>query len=184
MQESKLGVKTMADNAFFDRSDIKKLLNDYSRALDMLDDYDHDALKKPKGSQGGIALPPQEAKAVIEEMRFGSESDLFGKEKDDSFKGSLGNIFQTYLGSELYPTFEEKAANLFYFLVKNHSFLDGNKRIAAAVFLYFLSKNGRLYSGGKKLISNETVVAMTLMVASSRPEEKELMISVIMNFLA
>ena len=117
-------------------------------------------------------------------MRFGSESDLFGREKDDSFSGSLGNVFQTYLGSELYPSFEEKAANLFYFLVKNHSFLDGNKRIAAALFVYFLNKNGKLLKNGAKRISNDTLIAMTVMVASSRPEDRDLMIKLIMNFLA
>ena len=174
----------MEDKAFFDKSKIAKLLSEYSKALDILDDYDHDTLKRPKGTQGGLKLEAEEAKAVINEMRFSSESELFGKEKDDAFEGSLGNIFQTFLGSELYPSFEEKAANLFYFLVKNHSFLDGNKRIAASLFVYFLEKNGKLLKNNEKRISNETLVAMTVMVASSRPEDKELMISIIMNFLS
>ena len=174
----------MAGGEFIGESRVRELLEDFSGALDMLDDYDHENLKRHKGTPGGAAVSVAEARSVIDEMRFSSESELFGKEKDDSFAGSLGNVFQTYLGTELYPSFEEKAANLFYFLVKNHSFLDGNKRIAAALFIYFLYKNNRLYENGRKRISDETIVAMTLMVASSRPEEKELMISVIINFLA
>lgn len=116
-------------------------------------------------------------------MRFGAESDLFGKEKDDSFRGSIGNIYQSYAGQELYPTLEEKAAHLLYFVTKNHSFLDGNKRIAATMFLYFLDKNGALFAGGEKLIDDHTLVALTIMIAESKPEEKEMMITVIMNCL-
>lgn len=116
-------------------------------------------------------------------MRFGDESDLFGKEKDDSFKGSIGNIYQSFGGQEVYPTLEEKAANLLYFITKNHSFLDGNKRIAATIFLYFLDKNGALFANGKKLIDDHTIVALTIMTAESNPQEKEMMITVIMNCL-
>ncbi len=114
-------------------------------------------------------------------MKFASESSLFGNEKDDSFKGSLGAIYQTFDGQEVYPTLEEKAANLLYFLVKNHSFSDGNKRIAAALFLYFLEKNHYLFVNGAKRISDHTLVALTIMTAESRPEEKEMMVSVIIN---
>lgn len=116
-------------------------------------------------------------------MRFGAESDLFGKEKDDSFKGSIGNIYQSFSGQELYPTLEEKAAHLLYFVTKNHSFLDGNKRIAATMFLYFLDKNGVLFIDDDKLIDDHTLVALTIMIAESKPEEKEMMITVIMNCL-
>ena len=114
-------------------------------------------------------------------MRFGDESDLFGKEKDDSFKGSIGNIYQSFAGADVYETLEEKAANLLYFVTKNHSFFDGNKRIAATMFLYFLDKNQALFVDGKKKIEDATLVALTIMIAESRPEEKEMMISVIMN---
>ena len=106
---------------------------------------------------------------------------LFGKEKDDSFKGSIGNIYQSYAGQEIYTSLEEKAANLLYFVTKNHSFFDGNKRIAATMFLYFLDKNNVLFDEGKKLIDDYTLVALTIMIAESKPEEKEMMISVIMN---
>ena len=114
-------------------------------------------------------------------MRFGAESDLFGREKDDSFKGSIGNIYQSFGGQEIYVSLEEKAANLLYFVTKNHSFFDGNKRIAAAMFLYFLDKNEALFIDGKKTIEDAALVALTIMIAESRPEEKEMMISVVMN---
>ena len=117
-------------------------------------------------------------------MRFGDESDLFGVEKDDSFKGSIGNIYKSLGGQEIYPTLEEKAANLLYLVTKNHSFLDGNKRIAATMFLYFLDRNGVLFANGEKLIEDHTLVALTIMIAESRPEEKEMMISVIMNCIS
>jgi len=106
---------------------------------------------------------------------------LFGNEKDDSFKGSIGNIYQSFAGQDIYPTLEEKAANLLYFITKNHSFSDGNKRIAATMFLYFLDKNGILFTDGNKLIDDHTLVALTIMIAESKPDEKEMMISVIMN---
>ena len=106
---------------------------------------------------------------------------MFGNEKDDSFKGSIGNIYQSFAGQDIYPTLEEKAANLLYFITKNHSFSDGNKRIAATMFLYFLDKNGILFTDGNKLIDDHTLVALTIMIAESKPDEKEMMISVIMN---
>lgn len=119
---------------------------------------------------------------IIDSMRFGGESDLFGVEKDDSFKGSIGNIYQSFAGQEIYPSLQEKAANLLYLVTKNHSFLDGNKRIAATMFLYFLDRNGILYDEeGQKRLDDHTLVALTIMVAESKPEEKETMISVIMN---
>ena len=121
---------------------------------------------------------------MIDDMRFGEESSLFGKEKDDSFKGSIGNIYQSFGGQDIYPTLEEKAANLLYFTTKNHSFFDGNKRIAATMFLYFLDRNGALFANGEKLIEDHTLVALTIMIAESRPEEKEMMVSVIMNCIS
>ena len=116
-------------------------------------------------------------------MGYGESSDVFGNEKDDSFKGSIGAIYQTFAGQEVYPSLEEKAANLLYFITKNHSFSDGNKRIAAAIFLYFMDRNQALFLDGEKIISDHTLVALTIMIAESRPEEKEMMISVIMNCL-
>ena len=114
-------------------------------------------------------------------MSYGGSSDVFGNEKDDSFKGSIGAIYQTFAGQEVYPSLEEKAANLLYFITKNHSFSDGNKRIAAAIFLYFMDRNQALFRDGEKVIADHTLVALKIMIAESKPEEKEMMISVIMN---
>lgn len=115
-------------------------------------------------------------------MNFKTGLELFGNEKDDSFKGSIGNIYQTYNGENVYPTLEDKAANLLYFVTKNHSFSDGNKRIAVTIFIYFLYKNGALYDGdGNKKLSDYTLVALAIMVAESRVEEKEMMVTIIMN---
>jgi prophage maintenance system killer protein len=165
-----------------DAEQVLSVIERYSSALDLLDDYDHQTLKRPAGQGATYVLTYEECRDVIDRMRFGNESALFGKEKDDSFKGSVGNIYQSFGGQELYPTVEEKAANLLYYVTKNHSFIDGNKRIAATIFLYFLDRNGILYDqNGDKTIDDHTLVALTIMIAESRPDEKELMISVIMN---
>ncbi len=164
-----------------DAKEILSVVEKYSGALDLLDDYDHQRMKRPGGNEASCRLTYEECRAFIDQMKFASESDLFGNEKDDSFKGSLGAIYQTFGGQDVYPTLEEKAANLLYFLVKNHSFSDGNKRIAAALFLYFLEKNGYLFVNGTKRITDHTLVALTIMTAESRPEEKEMMVSVVMN---
>lgn len=166
-----------------DTEQILTVVERYSEALDLLDDYDHQTMKRPEGNQATYVLTYEECRKVIDQMRFGSESVLFGNEKDDSFKGSIGNIYQSFGGQEIYPTLEEKAANLLYFITKNHSFSDGNKRIAATMFLYFLDKNGILFSDEGKLIDDHTLVALTIMIAESKPAEKEMMISVIMNCL-
>ena len=165
-----------------DAQQVLAVIERYSTALDLLDDYDHQTMRRPKGSEATYVLTYEECRSVIDFMRFGNESALFGNEKDDSFKGSIGNIYQSFAGQEAYPTLEEKAANLLYFVTKNHSFSDGNKRIAAAIFLYFLDKNEVLFDdAGNKRIDDHTLVALTIMIAESRPEEKEMMISVIMN---
>lgn len=164
-----------------DARQVLAVIGRYSTALDLLDDYDHQTMKRPEGNAATYVLTYEECRGVIDSMRFGNESTLFGNEKDDSFKGSIGNIYQSFGGHEVYPTLEEKAANLLYFVTKNHSFSDGNKRIAAAMFLYFLDKNGVLFDDGKKLIDDHALVALTIMIAESKPEEKEMMISVIMN---
>jgi prophage maintenance system killer protein len=114
-------------------------------------------------------------------MKYGNSSMLFGNEKDDSFKGSIGAIYQSFGGEDLYPTLEEKAANLLYFITKNHSFSDGNKRIAAAIFLYFLDKNNALFKNEEKLIDDHIIVALTIMIAETNPEEKEMVVSAVMN---
>lgn len=164
-----------------DTKQVLTVVERYNRALELLDSYDHQNMTRPEGNKATYVLDYEECRKVINDMSFGENSSLFGKEKDDSFKGSIGAIYQSFAGKELYPTLEEKAANLLYFVTKNHSFFDGNKRIAATMFLYFLDKNGALFKDGEKLIDDHTLVALTIMVAESNPEEKEMMISVIMN---
>lgn len=164
-----------------DSKQVLSVIERYNTALELLDCYDHQNMKRPKGNDSTYILTYDECRQVIATMCFGSDSELFGKEKDDSFKGSIGNVYQSYGGQDVYPSLEEKAANLLYFITKNHSFFDGNKRIAATMFLYFLDKNGALFDEGKKLIDDHTLVALTIMIAESKPEEKEMMISVVMN---
>ena len=164
-----------------DSRQVLSVIEKYSSALDLLDSYDHQNMTRPEGNRATYVLTYEECMDVIQSMRFGDESDLFGKEKDDSFKGSIGNIYQSFGGIDIYESLEEKAANLLYLVTKNHSFFDGNKRIAATMFLYFLDKNEVLFIDGQKKIEDATLVALTIMIAESRPEEKEMMISVIMN---
>ena len=168
-----------------DSRQVLSVIERYSMALNLLDAYDHQTMQRPEGTDAVYVLTYEECRKVIDQMRFGDESELFGREKDDSFRGSIGNIYQSFGGQEIYPSLEEKAANLLYFVTKNHSFFDGNKRIAATMFLYFLERNGILYDEqGDKTLDDHTLVALTIMIAESRPEEKEMMISVIMNCIS
>lgn len=164
--------------------EISDIVQAFAPALDLLDDYDHQCLRAPRGREAVYVLTYEECRAVIDSMRFGSESAVFGVEKDDSFRGSIGNIYQSFAGQEIYPSLQEKAANLLYLVVKNHSFHDGNKRIAAAMFLYFLDRNNALFVNGKKAIADSALVATTIMIAESKPEEKDAMVALVMNFLA
>ena len=166
-----------------DTRQVLTVIERYSQALELLDAYDHQNMTRPKGTREAYRLTYEECRKVIDSMKFGENSSLFGNEKDDSFKGSIGAIYQSFGGEDLYPSLEEKAANLLYFITKNHSFSDGNKRIAATIFLYFLDKNGVLFQNGNKLIDDHTLVALTIMIAESNPQEKEMMISVVMNCL-
>lgn len=168
-----------------DAKQILDVIERYTTALDLLDDYDHQTMKRPKGSGNAYVLTYEECRKIIDNMKFSGQSELFGSEKDDSFKGSIGNIYQSFGGHEIYPTVEEKAANLLYLVTKNHSFWDGNKRIAAAIFLLFMERNGLLFDdSGNKLLDDHTLVALTIMIAESRAEEKEMMVSVIMNCIS
>ena len=167
-----------------DAQQVLDVVKRYTHALDLLDSYDHQTLEKPDGARSAYVLTYDECRRFIDSMKFSETSDLFGNEKDDSFKGTIGAIYQGFGGVEIYPSVEEKAANLLYFIVKNHSFSDGNKRIAAALFLYFLDKCGVLFDeNGDKRLADSTLVALTIMIAESKPEEKETMISLVMNFL-
>lgn len=164
-----------------DTKQVLSVVEKYSQALELLDAYDHQNMSRPTGNKATYVLTYEECREIIDSMKFGDSSSLFGNEKDDSFKGSIGAIYQSFAGEDVYPTLEEKAANLLYFITKNHSFSDGNKRIAATIFLYFLDKNQALFKDGEKLIDDHTLVALTIMIAESNPEEKEMMVSVIMN---
>lgn len=164
-----------------DSKQVLTVIEKYNEALELLDSYDHQTMKRPKGKVTDCIITYEECRKIISDMQFGDKSDLFGKEKDDSFKGSIGNIYQSFDGQELYPSTEEKAAHLLYFITKNHSFYDGNKRIAATMFLYFLDKNGLLFREKEKLIDDHTLVALTIMIAESQPAEMEMMITVVMN---
>lgn len=167
-----------------DAKQVLTVVERYNKALDLLDDYDHQKLEKPKGNKTTYILTYEECRKVIDEMKFSSDSKLFVNEKDDSFKGSIGNIYQSFAGVDIYHSLEEKAANLLYFVTKNHSFSDGNKRIAATMFLYFLDRNDVLFRNHEKLIDDYTLVALVIMIAESKPEEKDVMISIIMNCIS
>lgn len=169
-----------------DTREVMSVIDRFNTALNLLDAYDHQTLEKPKGNKAVYMLDYDECRQVINAMKFASNSQLFGNEKDDSFKGSIANIYQEFGGIEIYPTLEEKAAHLLYFVTKNHSFSDGNKRIAAAMFLYFLDKNGALFLDDAKTvkaIADHTLAALTIMIAESKPDEMEMMVKVVMNCL-
>ena len=159
---------------------ILQTLLHYNKALTTLDDYDHKCLKRPKGNKESYRITYEECRRIIDSMNF--NSDLFGKERDGSFNSSINSIYQSMFGKDLYETREEKAANLLYFITKNHSFYDGNKRIAASIFIFFLHKNNMLYKDNEKVIDDATLVAMTILIAESKPEEKEVIISLLMSF--
>lgn len=165
---------------------LLRVISDYSYGLDTLDRYDYQTLDITQTTNREVFRATYkdaiEALAILKD-KFGG-SDLFAHEKDDSFKSTMGVIYQTFDGQELYPSIEEKAANLLYLTVKNHSFSDGNKRIAAFLFLWFLEKNGILYrEDGSRLLDNNTLVALTLMIAQSKVEEKDIMTKVVVNLI-
>ena len=177
--------KIIAHMAEIDTDEMLSVVNRYTNALDLLDDYDHQCVQKPEGNHTFTRLETAECFKIIEGMKFGSSSSLFGTEKESGkLEGILSAVYQSVFGEEVYPSLEEKAANLLYLLVKDHPFNDGCKRIAATLFLTFLQKNGALKrADGRPAISNGTLVAITLLIAESKPEEKPIMISVVMNIL-
>lgn len=167
-----------------DIKDLENVISKYSNALDLLDDYDHQKIEKPNGNDTIYRISYSECRNIINSMKFGDSSNLFGVEKEEGkLNGILEAVYQNVFGTELYPTIEEKAAHLLYFIVKDHPFVDGCKRIAATLFLEFLNRNKRLVKEGKLVISNNTLVAITLLTAESRADEKEVIINVIMHLL-
>ena len=168
-----------------DKEELFKVIDGYTKALDLLDDYDHQTLAKPKGTTSDYVLTYQEAREIINSMKFNEKSDIFGVEKEEGkLNGIIQQIYQDVFGQQLYPSVEEKAAYLLYFLVKDHPFVDGCKRIAATLFINFLYKNKILYKNNRQIISNEALVALTILTAESRPDEMEIIVKLISNLLA
>ena len=168
-----------------DTEQVLDVIKTYSSALDLLDGYDHQTIAKPKAKGRSVELSYEECRRFIDGMKFSADSALFGNEKDGSFKSALGAVYQSFGGKDLYPSAQEKAANLLYLVTKNHGFSDGNKRIAAGLFLYFLKRNRLLLrKDGSKRIADHTLVALTVMIAESKPVEKEMMVNLVMTFLA
>lgn len=167
-----------------DARNLAKVLETFAKGLGLLDDYDHKTLPtKGKTTREAVEISKDEYLALIANMKPEYGSDVFANPKDDSFESSINQIYQTFDGQDCYPTLEEKAAVLLYMLVKNHSFTDGNKRIAAACFLHFLERNNMLYQNDRPVLDNATVFALTLLIATSKPEEKETMQQVILSVL-
>ena len=176
-------IEHQADN-LDDAKKLSALMADFASGLDLLDDYDNKTLDtKGKTIKPALVIKKEEFLSVIDKMKPEFGSDVFANPKDESFDSSINQIYQTFGGQECYPSLEEKAAMLLYFLVKNHSFTDGNKRIGAACFLYFLDKNGILYQNNAQIIDNVALFALTVLIAESKPEEKEMMKQVIISVL-
>mgnify|MGYP000667097088 FL=1 len=162
---------------------IIKVINNYSNALNLLDKYDYKKISKPKGTKNDRIITYEDCINVINKLKFNNDSDLFALERDNGLKGIIDNIYSTFDGKELYPTTEEKAANMLYLVTKNHVFIDGNKRIAATLFIYFLNFYNLLYNDNGMVIDNNTLVAVTILIAQSDPKEKEVLVDLVMNFL-
>ncbi len=163
--------------------EIIKVINNYSNALNLLDDYDHKRISKPKGTTNNNKIVYEECMYIVNKLKFNNDSDLFALERDKGLKAIIGNIYASFDGKDLYSTIEEKAANFLYLIIKNHTFIDGNKRIAATLFIYFLKFYNLLYNDNGQVIDNNTLVAMTLLIAQSNPKEKDILIDLVMNFL-
>ena len=177
--------RMLAYSLNIDKEELTKVIDGYTRALDLLDSYDHQTLEKPKGSKSEYIMTYEEARVIIDSMKFNDMSSVFGVEKEEGkLNGIIAQVYQDVFGQELYPSIEEKAAHLLYFLVKDHPFADGCKRIAATLFINFLYKNNHLYRDNKQIISNEALVAITILTAESNPDEMDIIVKLIMNLLS
>ena len=163
--------------------DIIKVINNYSNALNLLDDYDYKRISKPKGTIGNKKITYENCINVIDKLKFNNDSDLFALERNNGLKEIIGTIYASFDEKDLYLTIEEKAANFLYLITKNHVFIDGNKRIAATLFIYFLDFYNLLYTEKGQVIDNNTLVAVTILIAQSNPKEKNILIDLVMNFL-
>lgn len=167
-----------------DAKEILKVIGNYSKALDLLDDYDHRTLLKPKGSNSKKQIKYEDCLEIIKKLRFNEESDIFAIERNKGLESIIGSIYQTFDSEDVYKSIEEKAANFLYMIVKNHVFIDGNKRIAATLFIYFLNYYDILYKDNKQVVDNNTLASLTLLIAESNPKEKDVITDLVMNFLS
>ena len=176
--------KMIAGTLDIEQQDVLKAVNLYTQALVLLDQYDHQSLEKPEGSSPIYRITYKDCREMVNHMEDTFKSDVFGVEKENGkVEGILAAVYQDVFGGEVYPSLEEKAANLLYFMIKDHPFEDGCKRIAASLFLEFLSRNNALFRNGQKIISDGALVAITLMIAESNPDEKDIMTAMVMNLL-
>ena len=176
--------KMIADTMEIEAEDVLKAVSLYTDALQLLDQYDHQTLEKPVGKQPVYRITYDDCRTMINHMEDSFKSDVFGVEKEvGKVEGILAAVYQDVFGGEVYPSLEEKAANLLYFMIKDHPFADGCKRIAASLFLEFLNRNNALFKDGRKVISDGALVAITLMIAESDPKEKDIMTMMVMNLL-
>lgn len=175
----RIDVKLNGDEA----QEIIRVINNYSNALNLLDDYDHKTLVKPKGTNSDEKINYADCMNIVNKLRFNSDSNLFALERDKGLESIIGNIYGSFEGQDVYPSIEEKSANFLYLITKNHTFIDGNKRIAATLFIYFLEFYNILYKDGRQVIDNNTLVAVTLLIAQSNPKEKDILIDLVMKFL-
>ena len=176
--------KMLASTLEVEEIDVLKAVNLYTEALMLLDQYDHQSLNKPEGSKPIYRITYEECRRMVDAMEDTFHSDVFGIEKEEGkVEGILAAVYQSVFGGDVYPSLEEKAANLLYFMIKDHPYADGCKRIAASLFLEFLNKNNFLYKDGTKRISDGAMVAITLMIAESTPSEKDIMVNLVMNLL-
>lgn len=177
--------RMIADALDIEEADVLRAVNEYTEALLLLDKYDHQALEKPDGAVPVYRITYEDCKEMVGKMRDSFDTDVFGVEKEaGKVAGIIAAVYQSVFGEDAYPSIEEKAANLLYFMIKDHPYADGCKRIAASLFLEFLDKNNALFIDGAKRLSDGTLVAITLMIAESKPDEKDVMVKMVMNLLS
>ena len=180
-----IDIANRMDNTLEESSakEILKVIGDYSKALDLLDNYDYKEFKVPKGHKSDIHIKYEDCISIIEKLKFKEKSNIFALERNKGLESIIENIYQTFDNKDIYETIEEKASNFLYMIIKNHVFIDGNKRIGATLFIYILQYYNILYKNNKKIIDNNTLVALTLLIAEPNPKEKNIIIDLIMNFL-
>lgn len=181
-----IDIANRIDNQIVEADEIKnvlKVIGEYTKALDLLDSYDYRTIKKIKGTDSLKQIKYEDCKLIIENLKFNEKSNLFAVERDRGLEAIIGNIYQSFDGEYIYKSVEEKAANFLYLIVKNHVFVDGNKRIAATLFIYFLEFYNILYKDNKQVIDNNTLAALTLLIAESNPKEKDILVDLVTNFL-